>query len=63
MTAHHDKCSTHWGRRPKTFREGNRDEGYEGTCRGLYWDLIDGCDPGILTATIVDRDHNFCVLA
>ena len=31
--------------------------------RGLYWDLIDGCDPGILTATIVDRDHNFCVLA
>jgi hypothetical protein len=30
---------------------------------GLYWDLIDGCDPRILTAKTVDRDHNFWVLA
>jgi hypothetical protein len=31
--------------RPKTSRKGNRDEGYEGTCRELYRDLIDGWAP------------------
>src|SRR5215467_11663278 len=33
--------------------------GYEGTCRWLYRDLIDGRDPRILTAKTVDRNRNF----
>ena len=36
LTAHLKWYHQRWGRRPKAFREGNRDEGYEGTCRGLY---------------------------
>jgi hypothetical protein len=50
MTAHYGRCHRRRGRRPKAFREGNRDEG----CVPVQQALSYGC---------LERLHNFEVTA